>query len=311
MIGKVRGTLAKSGFYLSEPCDIKSVSFDIICRRDNLLLVIKILANIDSFNKVTAREMKVLTTLLEGSPLLIGKRCGSGRLEDGIVYLRHGIPLMTENTLREFFLEGVPPFIYAAPGGYYVNVDSEEIRRARKEQNLSLGDLAKAVGVSRKAIQNYEEGMSPIVEVALRLEEFLNREVIRAINPFSYSTEIDEIGTNLENLNELERNIFTQLEELGYQVIPTFKCPFDALSKKSQTLILTGIEKRDGLLIKKAHLISNISRVTERHSVVFVEKSSKKNIKGTPLIRRDELRRVRSSEEVMELILERRSIPED
>ena len=48
-----------------------------------------------------------------------------------------------------------------------------------------------------------------------------------------------------------------------------------------------------------------ISKVMEKHSVFFVEKSMKENINGTPLIERRELEKINEPEKIMELILER------
>ena len=78
---RVRDMLARCGFFVSEECGLRGVSFDIICRRDNLLLVVKVLSNIDGFSKANSAEMKTLSRLLKGSPVVLGERCGAGELE--------------------------------------------------------------------------------------------------------------------------------------------------------------------------------------------------------------------------------------
>jgi putative transcriptional regulator len=124
LLVRIRETLAKTGFYVSDPHNIRSISFDVIARRDKQLLIIKALANIDSLSSDDAEELRILATTLDGKPMVIGLHSSSGDLEEGILYSRFGIPIISEATFHEHMLEGVPPFVYAAPGGLYV--DREE-----------------------------------------------------------------------------------------------------------------------------------------------------------------------------------------
>lgn len=78
LIARVREVLARAGFYVSKPLNMRSISFDIVARRDRTLLIIKILSNVDAFNKENAEEMKTLAEALQASPIMIGERTGSG-----------------------------------------------------------------------------------------------------------------------------------------------------------------------------------------------------------------------------------------
>jgi len=173
LIENVRKILIKSGFEVSEMFIGRTVSFDIIAKRDETLLVIKILNNIDSFNSSTADEIKVISNCLDGSPLVVGNHSGAGMIEDGAVYLRHGVPIMSPQTISEYFFENRPPLVFAAPGGVFVKIDGDKLRRIRKEKGISLGTLSEAVGVSRRAVSMYEEGMSAMVDIAIKLQDFI------------------------------------------------------------------------------------------------------------------------------------------
>ncbi|MBU4189514.1 MAG: transcriptional regulator [Candidatus Thermoplasmatota archaeon] len=305
LINGVRETLAKSGFYVSGPCN--AVSFDIISRRDNTLLIIKVLTNVDAFSKPVANELKTLTKFLEASPLLIGEKSGAGEIEDDVIYLRHGVPIISKGTFDNLFLEGTPPLMYASPGGFYVRLDTDMIRRVREKKKISLGTLAEIAGVSRRAIQMYEEGMSAMVDVAVRLENFLGEPVVLPIDPFSYASETpDTEEMEFDMFEDFEKNVFAKLNEIGYRVVPIMRCPFNALTKDKKTLILTGIGRYDKPLLKKAEIVTNLSRVTEKHSVFFVEHSEKQNLEGTPLISISELKKINDPEKIVELILERK-----
>ena len=306
LLGKIRASLAKAGFYVSDPHNIRSISFDVIARRDKQLLIIKALTNIDSVSSDDADQLRTLATALGGSPMVVGFHSSAGKLEEGILYSRFGIPIISEATFYEFVLEGVPPFVYAAPGGLYVRLDGELIRRIREERNISLGTLAEMAGVSRKAIQMYESGMGAMIEIAARIEEFLKEPVVMPLNPFYYSPEVAKTLQSFDRFSGFNRDIFEMLKELGYSVVPTIRCPFDALAKEEDMLLLTGIGENPQMTERKARAVGNISRVTEKKSVIFVsQKITSKDIGGTPLITRDELRRADDADDVLELILQR------
>ncbi len=309
VLTEVRDVLVNLGFSVSEPHSIRSISFDVVARRDDDLLIIKTLGNVDAFNRENAKELQALANLLCASPLIIGAKSSTSDIEDGVVYFRHGIPIVSMGTFSDFFKEEVPPYVFAAPGGLYVHLDGELLRKIRENKELSLGALADIAKVSRRSIQLYESGMGVMVEAALRIEEFLNTPIILPINPFLSYAKTEEETTNwvdsFEEFEGLEKNIFRRLKVLGYHIMPTNRSPFDALTKDSKTLILTTVEHYDATLAKRAKVVTNISKVVEKHSVIFVEKSKKLNLEGTPLIDKNELKKIDDSEGVMELILER------
>ena len=58
--------------------------------------------------------------------------------------------------------------------------------KANCEIKVVLADVA---GVSRRTIQMYESGMGAMIDAALRLEEYLDTEIIETVNPFEYKYE--------------------------------------------------------------------------------------------------------------------------
>src|ERR1041385_3814202 len=116
LIEQVRTTLARAGFAVSERCDLRPVSFDLVARRDKDLLILKVLGNVDALSEPIAQEMKVLCKFLAARPLLVGQRAGTGQLEPGVVYARHDIPIVTPDTLEQYVLHGDAPVVFAAPG---------------------------------------------------------------------------------------------------------------------------------------------------------------------------------------------------
>jgi len=310
LLGEIREILTNAGFYVSDLCAIRPIGFDLVARRDNSLLIIKVLTNIDALSEDVAKELKVLSVLLQGSPLLIGLRTGTGSLEDDVVYDRFGIQAITSETLRNHLLEGMTLKVYAAPGGLYVDLDREKLRKLREEQNISLGSFARNVRVSRRTASLYEEGMSARAEIASRIEEILGSPVA---NPIDILTPSDkgkkEVATfqgSKELIREFKQEIFSLLEHVGYKIIPVERAPFEALSKDKERILLTCVHRYDKKLQKKAQIIGSISKITEKYAVVFTDKEvDKTSIEGTPLIVKKELKKIREPEEILELIIER------
>lgn len=306
LVGEVRKLLTECGFYVSDPISLKGISFDIVARRDDQLLILKILQNVDALGKDDADQMRNLSTALNASPAVIGIRSSSKKLDQGIIYSRFGIPILAFSTLEEFMKEGIPPFIFAAPGGLYVKIDSDLLRNLRQERNISLGALAEIAGVSRKAIQMYEEGMGTMIEIAMKMEEFLNEPLVVPLNPFEYTVNRERISEFLEDDDILHEDIFAILKSIGYSVLPTARCPFEAITTDEKIMLLTGVERYGPLLQKKAFAVESISRIVEKDAMIITDRDSGlKSVGETPLISRDELKDADDRDDVLDLIRQR------
>jgi putative transcriptional regulator len=309
LLGEARDTLIKAGFYVSELYTMRPIGFDLVARRDNSLLIIKVLTNIDAMSEDVAIELRKLSILLKGCPLLIGQRSGTGILREDVVYDRFGIQAITSETLKTHLLEGMPLEVYAAPGGLYVNLDQDKIKKLRMEQNISLGSFARSLKVSRRTVQMYEEGMNASIEVALRIEGSLGTNVTVPIEILKHQTpkkEVQPASIETEVFRKFQREIFSILEHVGYKVIPLERAPFEAVSQDKKKILLTCVDEYNKKLLRKAQAVSNISKVTERHAVLITDKDvHKTSIEGTPLIVKKELKKVRGPEEIIDLVLER------
>jgi putative transcriptional regulator len=307
LLQETRTALAKTGFFLSSPHGQRGLAFDVVARRDDTLLIIKVFLNVDALSRETALELKGIARTLEGSPLVVGERTGGGPLEDGVIYSRFGVPILARSTMLEFLEEGVPPFLFSAPGGLYVRLDPSVLHRLREERGLSLGALAEIGGVSRRTIQMYLEGMAATLDVAMRLEDALHEFLALPIDPFRFQDDPKPGPGAAPRLDRFERELYQRLQRLGYAVLPTVRSPFDALSQHEATIYLTGVGGPEIALDRKAEVVSDISRVVEKGSVMFVvRRSVRMSIRGVPVIAREELRRARDTDDVEEMISERK-----
>ncbi|MDR2865900.1 MAG: transcriptional regulator [Methanomassiliicoccaceae archaeon] len=306
LINTTRTILARAGYSVSSPLNMRSVCFDIVGRKKESLLIIKVLSNVDAFSRDNADEMKILAEALGASPILIGERSSSGTLEPGIVYSRFNISIISNETLADHLLEEIPPFIFAAPGGLYVKLDKDLLRHLREKRGISLGTLAETAGVSRRTIQMYETGMSAMIDAAIRLEEFLNVPIIEAMNPFSYKSEDKSKEYEVSGAKRTDVQIFNLLLDLGCSITPTVRSPFEALTRSEKMVILTGLGNDDERLIHKASIVSDISKISGQHSVIIVErKGPLDNIQSTAIVTKDEIKKMGDQTELKDLVLER------
>ncbi|MDR1690806.1 MAG: transcriptional regulator, partial [Candidatus Methanoplasma sp.] len=261
LINTTRAILAKAGFDISSSLNLRSICFDIVARKDETLIIIKVLSNVDAFSRENAEDMKVLADALKATPLLIGETSSSGPLEAGIVYSRFKIPIISNETLAEHLLEEVPPFIFAAPGGLYVKIDNNLLKEVRENSGISLGTLAETAGVSRRTIQMYESGMGAMIDAAMRLEEFLQVPIIEALNPFEYKSEKKPEEYEVTGSKRTSSNALNRLLDIGFAITPVTKSPFEAITRSRQTIILTGLGTDEDRLVQKALIASEISKI--------------------------------------------------
>ena len=168
-----------------------------------------------------------------------------------------------------------------------------------------LGQMAEVAHVSRRTIQMYLDGMSATVEAASRLEEFLNEPLVLPLDPFGLHEE-EGRTTRASPAKEFHGVIRELLTKLGYDVFLTKRSPFDAITKDEAILFLTGMDKQERTLRRKAEVVANLSKVVEREPVMFVARREKVSLRGVPLIDARELRKLRERGEMVELVEERR-----
>jgi putative transcriptional regulator len=155
----------------------------------------------------------------------------------------------------------------------------------------------------------YENGMNASVEVAIRIENFLDTNItvpIDLLKPQNSKKEFRPAGPETEGFRRFQREVFAILEHVGYKVIPLERAPFEAVSKGKRKILLTCVDEYNKKLLKKAQVVSSISKVTEKHAVLIIDKDvNKTSIEGTPLIVKKELKKAREPEEILNLVLER------
>jgi len=309
LVDNVTAMLEDAGFMVSDRCAIRPKSFDVAARRGEEVLLVKILGNIDAFDAATGSEMRRLGTYLNATPILLGLRTRDEELKPGVVYFRHGVPVLSPDTAMDLFVEGVPPLIYAAPGGLYVNIDSDVLVDAREDRDWSLGRLASELGVSRRTVSKYEDGMDASVEVAAELEDLFDAPLTAPVNVLEGAEEVrDEDGTPEDPaVDPDDETIVTVLTRVGYDVHPTERAPFKTVSEdeRERDQVLTGHSSFTRTAEKRARIMSSVGRVTRTTSVYVVDDAPRDNVDGTALIEEDELEDIQDRIDLRDLVMDR------
>ena len=292
LVGNVTAMLGDAGFAVSDRCSIRPKSFDVAARRGEELLLLKILGNIDGFDAHTGAEMRRLGEYLEARPLVIGMRTRDEDLNPGVVYFRHGVPVLSPDTAMDLFVEEIPPLIYAAPGGLYVNIESETINDERESRGWSLGQLAKELGVSRRTVSKYEDGMNASIEIAMELEDLFEQPLATPVDVLGGAEDVrDTDPTPSEpEIDPGDASIISVMTAAGFQVHPTVRSPFKAVSQdeRGPLHVLTGHSTYTRAAEKRAKLMASIGRVTHTRSVYFVDESKSESIDGTAIVSHEE-----------------------
>ncbi len=310
LVGNVIAMFEDAGFTVSDRCAVRPKSFDVVARRDRDLVFVKILGNIDAFDRATGVAMRRLGEFLEGTPLVIGLRTRDKELDPGVMYLRHGVPVLSPDTAYNLFVERVEPLIYAAPGGLYVSIDGDVLKDEREDRGWSLGQLANELGVSRRTVSKYEDGMDASIDVAQQLEELFGGDLTNPLDVFDGADPVHEgeDDTAEDHAGGEEPESATVLSRVGFVVHPTARAPFRTVSEdedNAERTLITGHSEFTKTAEKRARIMASVGRVIRTRSVYFVESAGRETVDGTAIVEREEAEAIDSPQDLDDLIRDR------
>lgn len=259
---------------------------DIAAQKKSFQVLIKVLENIDGFRKEQAEELKRLSSYLSSYPVLIGEATKAERMQDDTIYDRYGINSITIGTL-ENSLDGAYPEKVSSKGRLIANIDGSVLEEFRKKKHLSMNELADEIKLTKETVYLYEhERMRVRYEIARKIEEFLNAQLIAPHSPFA-QPEVQKAVPK----TELERKLVL----FDFDVYPFQKMGFNIGAK----------DKRDKLIVKDSpgdlsgpvHF-SNFFRT-------FLAVVSDKKSKDVPMIEKEEFMMIGSKRDLIRLIREK------
>jgi putative transcriptional regulator len=302
--------LEDAGFMLSSECDVRPSCFDLVARRGEQLILVKVLANIDALTGEDAMALQMIAHFFNATPLVVGTKTRRGELDSGVVYKRYGVSTIAPPSFQSMIAEERLPREFIQRGGRFVAIDGSKLRDARLIQQMTTEELAECVQVSARAILAYEKDeMDVSTDVAERLEKVLETDLMIPIDLLGEKPNdnaIRQLGKPQE-IPDLEKRVNEFFERLGMTVLWTDRAPFHVAAKEKGPPLISGVGSITSLTLKKRMgLLKSVSKVTESSAVIIVEEGTvEENASDLPVIRQLELDSIEKPRELKKIIDER------
>lgn len=307
-MGKVKAAkaaLKDAGFTVSQICRSRPSCFDIAARKKDHLIFVKVQPDIGCISPNDSMELRIISESFSAASLLISEETREKPLEDDTVYSRFNVMAVTLKTFENIVLRNTLPLIQAGPGGYYVEIDGEVIKRRRQELGLSVGDVAEKVGISRRTLYGYERGMTKAsVIAAYRLLCTLGVPVAKPVNIFETPKKGKPLKVKARRMiagNKLMRKILKKLAK--YNIVAVKKAPFDfviTVPEEDMRIIGGVAEDEEKVLDRRVDEILSLSKVVNAHPVLVTE-NSKSLDKDISCVPSGEISKIRCPEDLYKL----------
>jgi putative transcriptional regulator len=198
--------------------------------------------------------------------------------------------------------------VEAGPGGYYVKLDGDIIRKKRQKLDLSVGKLAEMVGISRRTLYGYENDMAKAsISSTYKLEWILGIPLVQLIDVFQTEPQSKGFFAAAKRMivrNRFLKAIMRKFAHFNLDVAPTERAPFDFIAQfpEEHVNIIGGVANRKEQDVdRRAKEIISVSEIVEAQPV-FITEGQKLQNDDIPLIRYEELMKIRYSEEFINLL---------
>jgi putative transcriptional regulator len=298
LLNQLKQRLFTHGFTYQDFSDSNS-SFDLIARKQNLVLVLKVLSNIDSLRAEHARDLQKIGNVFHAHSLIIGEKSKVFQLHADVLYERYELPVLSLDGFEQL-LESKLPMQRSFKGQNVVELDTDLLRKQREANALTLKDLSQRAGISLESLHRYEHGQPAQLEAAEKLERLLNVRLIRGINVFqSLELEKEEDPTPTNN-----HSVLDQLQELGLKLSVFERAPLNAAAKEHELMVSHAETKQH--LSKKAYSLEKTRRIMHYPGVIIAKESKHLSIGNVPILKQDELSTFSNADDLLRELESRR-----
>jgi putative transcriptional regulator len=304
-VGAAEVLLKEAGFTVSQVCCSRPSCFDYAARKNGNLIFVKVQANVENLSPGDSTELRGISSSVSAASLMIGEKAREKPLEDDTLYSRHDVWAVTLKTFESIMVRRAYPLIQAGPGGYYVEIDGGAIRRRRQELGLSVGEIAKMIGISRRTLYGYERGMAKAsVSTAYNLIHTLGIPVARPVNIFEkpqsrHKCKLLMKARRIFAKNKLLMKIFRKSERCNVTAVK--KAPFDFVITvpEEKMRVIGGVAgSREQDLDRRVDEILSVSRVVQARPILITDGKKPSN-KDISCICREELSKFRDAEDLI------------
>jgi len=197
----------------------------------------------------------------------------------------------------------VHPLVEAGPGGYYIELDGNLIRKRRQELELSVGELAEMLGISRRTLYGYERAMAKAsVSTAYKLEWILGLPVAHFIDVFQFTSKGTDFFATARHIivgHHILQTVFRKFTQFDFGVTHTGRAPFDFIAQchEKKLKIIGGVaDEKEQNVDQRTEEIISVSRIINAQPVFITDRKKIPN-KRIPLIHREDLANMHDPEE--------------
>ncbi|MBM3282250.1 MAG: helix-turn-helix domain-containing protein [Candidatus Diapherotrites archaeon] len=299
LLERVLQLLREYGFTYQSFFDSNS-SFDIIARQQNIVLILKVLSNIDSLRAEHARDLQKLTHSFNAHSLVIGEKTKVFELQNNVLYERYGLPVLSLKGF-ELLLQQRMPAQRSFKGKNIVELDVNTLRKEREARDLTLKELSERAGISLESLHRYEHGSPAQLDVAEKLEEILHAKLIRGINVFEHCYPLVERAEQ----NPLSINALDQLRELGLKLSVFERAPLTAAAEDEHRLLISHVEDTHHAA-KKAMQLEKTQHVVKQPGIIVTRSRKNLHVNNVPILREEEISTFSNVKDMLKTMNERR-----
>lgn len=296
--------LRKAGFTVSEKCCTRPSCFDFAARKKETLILVKTRLDMDALSPRYSFELKKISDCVSAIPILVSENMRQKPLEEDTAYSRYDIVVVAPKTFENWVIRNVCPLVQAGPGGYYVEIDSEAVKRRRQELGLSIGEMAKMVGLSRRTLYGYERGMAKAsVAAAYNLMCTLGVPVVKPVNMFEKAEKQQgRFLTTARKMiikNKIVRKFLRRFSRCNVTTVRNAPFDFVITVPEERMQIIGGVAScKEHKLERRVEEIISVSKVIKANPILITD--GKKNIdKDIPCVRSEEIPKIRKPEDLI------------
>lgn len=297
-VKKAASILENAGFQVSDCSQVRSC-FDLLARRDDVLLLIKVLGNIEGVTYRLAAELKNAARSMYGTPLIIGDHMKTAALSPGILYTRYDVHVVNMESFGEILGQKMP-LVYSVRGNYCVRINCDLLSKIRRKENLTQEELAEKLGISKQSIHRYESSGRISLEIAEKLVLLLKEDLMMPGSIFAQGTAHidDEVSPYV---TDLKRAAYQEFQNMGFTVSMT-NAPFDIVAAETggERILIIASDDRKGL-IRKVEIIKDISDMTGCLRVCITNRSCDLDV---AVIKPKEFSEIKEKEEFLKILTE-------
>ncbi len=300
---KTAALLKEHGFAV-ESFAHSNACFDIVAKRPDMTLVLKVFNNIDALREEHAAELRKIAAVFNATVLIIGEKSKAFSLKKGVLYERLGLTALNLQSLGELLKEHFPSVKYFK-GKSIVELDSGKLREKRKELGLTLQQLASKIDSTVESVHRYEKGATTSLNTAEKLEDILNASLVKKINLFEEQKIEREKEKQLFE-ESFEDSALEKVHDLGVKVAVFKHAPFKAVAHPSDSLVIGKATTRQGIA-KKAEELAKTKEAFKRKSLIISQEFKYRHVADIPIVAEEELESLSKFKDLMKLIKERES----